>query len=120
MKKYTLYVGLNDKDSKVQKVDTLEAFKLIENLCTSYTDGATIFEAKGVYKHENGAVVWENTFKIELLFVDITTVKEIANTLKRLLNQESIALTIEEIQDSVEKVLIDYRLDIYSLINNFH
>lgn len=101
MTKYTLYVGLLDKDSKVQKVETLEAFKLIENLCTSYTDGATIFEAKGVYKHEDGTIVRENTFKIELLFVEVEAVKEIANTLKRLLNQESIALVVEEIQDSV-------------------
>ena len=32
MEKITLYVGLNDKDTKAQKIDTLEAVKITKNL----------------------------------------------------------------------------------------
>lgn len=46
MKKYTLYCGLNDKDTKRQEISTLEAAKMVRNACLSYADGATIFEAR--------------------------------------------------------------------------
>lgn len=99
--KYTLYVGLNDKDSKVQEVSTVEAIKLVTNLCTSYTDGATIFEADGVYKHEDGTIVIEKTLRIELMFIEIATVKTIVETIKRLLNQESIVVQKEVINSEL-------------------
>ena len=92
MKKYTLYLGLNDKDTKRQKIATLEAYKITTNLLTSYTEGATIFEANGIYKHDDGTITIEKTLKIELLFVEKTTVLSIIEELKRIFNQESIIL----------------------------
>ena len=32
MDKYILYVGLNDKDTKTQKIDTLSAYNLTNNI----------------------------------------------------------------------------------------
>lgn len=101
MTQYTLYVGLNDKDSKVQEVSTLEAFKMVTKLCTSYTSGATIFEADGIYKHDDGTVVVEKTLRIELMFIDLQTVKTIANTIKRQLNQESVVLMTKEVESEL-------------------
>lgn len=54
MKKYTLYCGLNDKDSKRQEISTLEAAKVVRNACLHHANGATIFEADGIYRHEDG------------------------------------------------------------------
>lgn len=90
MKKITLYVGLNDKDTKVQKIDTQEANKITMNIITSYTDGATIYNATGIYKHEDGTIVLENTLKIELYEVNDEALTAIIDTLKRTLNQEAI------------------------------
>ena len=90
MEKTTLYVGLNDKDTKVQKIDTQEANKITMNIITSYTDGATIYNATGIYKHEDGTIVLENTLKIELYEVSDEALTAIIDTLKRTLNQESI------------------------------
>ena len=92
MKKFTLYVGLNDKDTKIQKIDTLTAYKMVENVITKKTDGYTISEAKGYYRHEDGTVTIENTLRIEMLFVDRILVKEFCETLKTMLNQEAIAV----------------------------
>ena len=92
MKKFTLYVGLNDKDTKIQKIDTLTAYKMVENVITKKTDGYTISEAKGYYRHEDGTVTIENTLRIEMLFVDRILVKEFCETLKNMLNQEAIAV----------------------------
>lgn len=98
MKKYTLYLGLNDKDTKTQKIDTLEAYKVVENMLASMFDGGTIFNAHGVYKHDNGDIVIENTLRIEILeFGDsiLEKVREFVRTLKDIFNQESIAVQIE-------------------------
>ena len=48
MNKYTLYIGLNDKDTKQQQLDNLEASKIVQNILTEKTDGGTIYNATGV------------------------------------------------------------------------
>lgn len=101
MKKFTLYLGLNDKDKKTQLINTVEAYKIVNNIITSYTDGATIFEASGIYKHEDGIVTIEKTLRIELLFIEKSTVLEIIKQLKMIFNQESIALSEEEIKSEL-------------------
>lgn len=97
MKKFTLYLGLNDKDLKMQKISTLEAFKIVSNLIASRFNGGTIFEADGVYKHDNGAYVIEKTLRIELLFVERPEVVEFVKVLKEIFNQESITVQEETI-----------------------
>lgn len=98
MDKYILYVGLNDKDTKTQKIDTLSAYNLTNNILINYVEGATVTQSKGIYKHNNGNVVIENTLVIELLFTDKTTVETIAKELKMALNQESIAIQKQTIE----------------------
>lgn len=98
MDKYILYVGLNDKDTKTQKIDTLSAYNLTNNILLNYVEGATITQSKGIYKHNNGNVVIENTLVIELLFTNKTTVETIAKELKIALNQESIAIQKQTIE----------------------
>lgn len=98
MEKFILYVGLNDKDTKTQKIDTLSAYNLTNNILLNYVEGATVTQSKGIYKHQNGNVVIESTLIIELLFTDKNTVETIANDLKKALNQESIAIQKQVIE----------------------
>ena len=102
MKKFTLYLGLNDKDSKVQEVSTIEAYKMAQNILKAHNADNTIFEAQGMYTHEDGTLVIETTLRIELLFIDIETVKRIVSTLKAVFNQESVAVQMQ----TVESVLM--------------
>lgn len=99
IKKFTLYLGLNDKDTKTQKIATVEAYKIVSNLITAKFDGGTIFEAHGLYKHEDGQFVDETTLRIELLFAAVEDVREFVNTLKVIFNQESVAVQ-QEVIDS--------------------
>lgn len=101
IKKFTLYLGLNDKDSKVQEISTLEAYKIVSNLISADFDGGTIFEARGIYKHEDGQIVTETTLRIELLFAEPQKVKNLVDTLKKLFNQESIAVQQEVINSQL-------------------
>lgn len=98
MDKYVLYVGLNDKDTKTQKIDTISAYNLANNILLNYVEGATVTQSKGIYKHNNGNVVIENTLIVELLFTDKNTVETIAKELKIALNQESIAIQKQTIE----------------------
>lgn len=96
MEKYTLYVGLNDKDSKKQEISTVEAYKVLQNiLLSNNVEGATIFEAVGIYTHEDKTVIIENTLRIELVFIEKSTVKAIVDTIKTVLNQESVFVQYE-------------------------
>lgn len=101
MEKFTLYLGLNDKDTKMQKIGTLEAYKICMNILKKYTEGATIFEANGMYKHTNGTIVVEKTLRIELLFINKDIVKDIVKELKLIFNQESIAVQMEKINSEL-------------------
>lgn len=100
-KKFTLYLGLNDKDQKVQLIETSKAYDMVSFILLNKVEGATIFQAQGLYKHDDGQKVVENTFRIELLFTDEETVRSIVNTLKDVFNQESVAVQIEEINSEL-------------------
>lgn len=102
-KKYILNVGLNDKDTKQQKIDSIEAYKVVENLLLNNgISGYTIYQGLGLYKHDNGEITRENTLIIELMFVSNDVVDKIIELLKQVLNQESILKQVQEIAISFE------------------
>ena len=101
MKKTTLYIGLNDKDTKVHKVDTLEAVKIVSNLITSLADGGTIYNATGIYKHDDGTIVIENTLRVELIDIEHDALNTLVKTAKSILNQESIIIQTESIDTCI-------------------
>ena len=90
MEKYILIIGLNDKDTKLQQISTLEAYKVVSNIICAKTGGGTIFEANGIYTHEDGTVIIEKSLRAEILTDDEKAVNEIIDYLKVALNQESI------------------------------
>lgn len=101
MKKHILYIGLNDKDSKQQEISTLDAYKIVFNAVKKYYDGATITESRGFYTHESGAVTFENSLVCSILFADDDKTRLLAEDLKILLNQETIALEIQDINSNL-------------------
>ena len=102
MKKITLYVGLADKDTKTQKINTLDAYGVVNNILQA---DATITECRGIYTHEGGDVVIENTLEIVLLDFNGTMsrawIVAKADAIKVALNQESVALQEEEIKSEL-------------------
>lgn len=101
MKKHTLYLGLNDQHTKKQEIATIEAYKMVSNLLAADFDGGTIYEAQGIYKHDDGIVVFEKTLRIEILFAEDAQIEQLVKMLKKLFNQESIAVQVEEIKSSL-------------------
>ena len=96
--KYTLYIGLNDKDSKVQEINTIDAYKIVGRL----VGDCTIKEARGLYTHKDGTQVLETTLVVEVIdFAGTLNVRPVVQTLKTALNQESIAVIIEQINSEL-------------------
>ena len=96
MKKYTLYIGLNDKDSKHQEIATLDAYKVASNIFCTYTGGATISEAVGVYTHDDGTIITETSLRCEIYGAEMSAIMSAANELKTAFNQESILIETVE------------------------
>lgn len=99
VEKWTLYIGLNDKDTKRQELDTITIYKIINSEVAKWFDGATISEAHGVYKHDDGTVVIEKSLRVEILFAEREHVKNFVGWVKDTLNQESVAVQ-HEVVDS--------------------
>ena len=94
--KNILYVGLNDKRTKQQEIDTLSAFKIATNIFIELTGGATITEATGIYTHEDGTIITEKTLRCEIFNAEKQAIKKAIDNLKIALNQESIAVETVE------------------------
>ena len=93
-KKVTFYIGLNDKDTKMQRVNALDASNIVANIFVAHdVDGATISGGQGAYKHEDGTVVVEQTIIVQVYeFGEPIDIEGICGDIKTALNQESVAV----------------------------
>lgn len=89
--KYTLTIGLNDKEDKVQKIATSDAYQMVKDIIP---DDKTMYLVEGNYTHENGDRVTEKSIRVELFYFDddkaTDKVKAYVAEIKKALNQESI------------------------------
>lgn len=97
-KRFTLYIGLNDAEAKKQIISTEAAYKMIASVFIEKIGGGTITEAEGIYTHEDGTVVHENTIRVEAFGCEKDDIVWICDYLKKALNQESIAVVTQEIE----------------------
>lgn len=101
MTKYTLYIGLNDKDSRRQEIATVEAFKVVSGVLARELGGGTVYEATGIYRHDDGTIVTEKTLRCEIFHDSKKDVLRVCDTLKTVLNQESIIIQTETVASEV-------------------
>ena len=98
-----LYIGLNDKDTKRQEITNLDAKAEISTiLFRHFPYGFTLQECQGMYKHNDGTVVCENTIKVILFDYNMGLVPDAVKDLKLKLNQECIA--VERIETTINFV----------------
>lgn len=100
MKKITMYLWLNDQDTKIQKYWVVEAYKICMNLVGNYFGGGTIYEWQGFFKHEDGQVVIEKSLIITT--ISDKNHKDFVENLKNTFNQESIMVEVSSPEVSFE------------------
>lgn len=101
IEKTTLFIGLNDKDSKQQHFSELEASKIVSKILLKNELDCTISEAMGVYTHDDNSIVIEKSLRVELLFCNKAKILPVIPELKAILNQESIAVQFEKIDSEL-------------------
>ena len=100
-KRYTLSVGLNDKDTLKPRFNYDSASLELAGRLAQLGIGATITRGTGVYKHDNGAVIIEDTVVISIIdfedsFKDV--MQAFIDKVKLDYNQESIAVMVDKIE----------------------
>lgn len=90
MKNYIIICGLNDKNTRKQEITTEQAKTALAGIILDYADGATLTECNGIYKHEDGGIVFEKSIKIEISGISKENAERIASRAKIAINQESI------------------------------
>ncbi len=89
----TIYIGLNDGETGVQKFDTEKYLSILKMVCRSYHIPFSVQRIEGGYFHENGMYVEEMTLALTMMNVPMETVNEIAKDLCAFFNQESVMVT---------------------------
>lgn len=96
MIKYNIYLGLNDKDTLKQKIDTTKAKKEVYNILLKNNIKAyTIYLVNGVFTNEKNEITREKTLKIEVLDIKKDDILKSIKEFKKVLNQESVLLEEE-------------------------
>lgn len=89
----SIYIGLNDSETGVQKFATEKYLSILKNVCRSYRVAFSVQVINGGYFHEDGRYTEENTLVLTLLNIEEKTVTEIAKDLCAFFNQESVMVT---------------------------
>lgn len=97
-KRYTICLGLNDKDEKIQRYQTERILRLVTNCCKNYGACFSSYLQDGGYIHENGDYVLEKSVCIVFVDPDEQMVEEIGKDLCVFLNQESVLVTVDEVE----------------------
>lgn len=92
-KQTTVYIGLNDSETGVQKYDSEKYISILKNACRIYKVAFSVQEIRGGYFCEDGRYTEENTLKLTLIDVPEQTVRELAKDLCVFFNQESVMIT---------------------------
>lgn len=95
---YTLYIGLNDKDSYTQLIATEEARATVDEICLKHVDAFTVSEAQGCWADETGAITRENTLVYMFADTDKSQITAIMDEVLIALNQSSILVNIDSVQ----------------------
>lgn len=96
MIEHIITVGLYDKNTKHQEISTIDAYKVVTNIFCASGICATVLDAQGIYRHEDGTVVIEPSLRIECADVTREKILPCIMQIKIALNQESIMYKVVE------------------------
>ena len=88
--KYTLYIGLNDKDTYRQQIPIEQAKQLVNDICAKHTGGYTVVEASGAWVDEAGNETPENSLVYTFYGITEDRIVTIMDEILIALNQHAI------------------------------
>ncbi len=94
--KYTLYIGLNDKDSFEQVISTEDAIDKANLICAEHAGGYTQLVAKGGWTTDEGHLGHENTLVYIVYDISEEALKAMLDDLIKEFNQSSVLVEKNE------------------------
>ena len=88
--KYTLYIGLNDKDTYEQLISTEDAIEKANQIVAKHAGGYTQMIAKGGWTNDDGTMGHENTMVYIIYDIDEASLKALLDELLKEFNQGAI------------------------------
>ena len=92
---YTLYIGLNDKDTNVQEISTEDACAAVDAICVKYVEGFNAVVSWGAWTDENGSVIKEQALTYTFHNTEQEKVTAIMDEVLKALNQSSILMVTD-------------------------
>ena len=89
---YTVYIGMNDKDSYEQLIDTDVITNIIRNVCKGYRVSFSACMQQGGYIGNDGVYVQEKSVALKIIGPSEKDINEIAADLCCFLNQEAVLI----------------------------
>ena len=91
-KKYTMYLGTNDKDTLKQELPTEAIREQMHEICMRHADGYTVSIMEGYYRDGAGNPTHEVTLVYVFFDTSLESVKKIMDEAQVKFNQSSILL----------------------------
>lgn len=91
-KKYTMYLGTNDKDTQKREIPLKEIQEQMHEICMKYVDGYTLTVADGYFKNAEGKAYREVSLVYVFIDAPIDSIKKIMDEALVKFNQSSILL----------------------------
>ena len=104
MTETTIYVGLNDSETRKQKYETEEYVAKLKEVCRDHRAAFSVAVEEGGYYHEDGEYTEERSLVLVLIDTDRETVRKIAEDLCVFFHQESVLITEDCIRGSFIQV----------------
>ena len=98
--RYTLYIGLNDKDTYAQEISTEEARKIVDEICCEHVGGFTVLHAEGGWTNESGIMTRENTLVYMFSGAEEAQITAIMDEALTVLNQSVILVHRDTVQST--------------------
>lgn len=100
-KKYELFIGLKDKNTYEEVFTTEEFEKILSAYCSEKKTGFSMVTQLGGYSHNKGYVT-ETSLRITLFGLEEEKVRELGQTLKEIVNTDTIMITSEDCEYGFE------------------
>lgn len=93
---YKIYIGMNDKDTLQQLCSTEDFINIVKGICEDYQIAFSMDEQIGGYMMANGTFITERSLILSITGFDETQILQLAESLRVILNQETILVTLEK------------------------
>ena len=94
-KKYEIYIGLNNQQLEKEVLSVDDFAQILSGICTKEKIGFSLTSQLGGYSHNQGFII-ETSLRITLFGITEKEVNQLGDSLKKIVNTDTIMITSED------------------------